>query len=126
MADQQDILVKNLQNALDQAQRYLIAGILSTGLWILIDNTLLEGEKADIPFIGKVAPELGVLILIFAIFFSACFAVSAMRRARKIISQISDKEVVNAALTHFTILTIESRTLRILAVLLPGLMFCTA
>jgi hypothetical protein len=126
MVDREEILVDNLQNALEQAQKYVIAGILSAGLCVLVDNDALmkTGEKVDVPFIGKVSSEIAFFILFVAFFFSGCFAVSATRRARKIISKISDKKIVNAALTYFSILTIENIILRVLAVLLaPGLIF---
>lgn len=128
MADREEILVKNIHNALDQAQRFVIVGIVSAGLSALISNNapdlLKTGEKVEVPFFAKVSPGIAFLILFPAFIFSACFAYSAITRARKIIAEISDKEIANAALTHFSLFSMESVALRVLAVLLaPGIIF---
>jgi uncharacterized membrane protein len=127
MPDKNDILVKTLQDALQQAQKYIIAGILSAALFILVDNKapelLRSGDRVDIPQLGKVPSGVAAIVL-FSGYFVFCFlAISVIRRIRKIASQIDNKEIRSAALTQFSIVTVESRLLRIITVLIaPALL----
>jgi hypothetical protein len=127
IADQNDILVSNLRDALQQAQRYIFAGILSAGLFVVIDQEgpelLRSGERVDIPYLGKVTSGLAGIALFSAYFIFGLLANSAIGRIKKIVLKIHDDEVATAALTQFSIVTVESRTIRIITVLLaPALM----
>jgi hypothetical protein len=127
MADKNDIWVGNLQVALQQAQRYIFAGTLSMALFFLLDQDapelLRSGDKVDIPHLGKVTPGIAAIVLFSAYFIFGLLANSAMRRIRKIASKIHDKEILDAVLAHFSIVTVESKFIRIIAALLaPALL----
>jgi hypothetical protein len=127
MADKADILVDNLKGALQQTQRYIFAGALSAALFLLVDKDAPElirsGDRADVPYLGKVPPGIAAIALYFAYIAFSLLAALAIRRIRKIVAEIRNKEIVGAVLTQFSVLTLESRPLRIMIVLIaPVLM----
>ena len=127
MADKNDIWVDNLQDVLQQTQRYIFAGTLSMALFVLMDKEapelLRSGEKIDVPHLGKVTPGIAAIVLFSAYFVFGLLANSAMRRIRTIASKIHDPEVLSAVLTHFSIVTVESKAIRIITALLaPALL----
>ena len=127
MADKNDIWVGNLREALQQAQRYIFAGTLSMALFVLMDKDapelLRSGDKVDVPLLGKVTPGIAAIVLFSAYFVFGLLANSAMRRIRTIASKIQDEDLLRPVLTHFSIVTVESKVIRILTALLaPALL----
>lgn len=127
IADRNDILVSNLRDALQQAQRCIFAGILSAALFVLVDNEapelLRSGDRVEIPYLGKVTSGLAAIALFAGYFVFGLLANSAIGRIRKIVAEIQSNEIATAALLQFSIVTVESTTIRAITVLLaPALM----
>lgn len=121
-----DILVNNLRDALQQAQRYIISGITSAALFLLLTSQapelLRSKQPFDLPTLGEVAPGPAAIILMLAYLAFGLLANSVIGRIRTIEAEINDVRIVKAALTQFSVVTIENRVIRWGAVLLPPLL----
>lgn len=123
MASTDDILVNNLSDALQQAQRYLLFGVTSAALLLVltIENVVLHDSesKIQVPSIGAVNPELAVICFVVGYLAFGILANSACGRAFHVAQLIQDPKVAEAAMLRYSFATAESRMVRVGTALLP-------
>ena len=127
MPSKDDILVSNLRDALQQAQRYIVSGITSAALFLLLvsqaPGLLTSGRPFDLPTLGAVPPGSAAIVLVLVYLAFGLLANSAIGRIRTIGLKIDDPQLVAAALTQFSVITTENPIIRWGAALLPPLLF---
>jgi len=130
MANIDDILIGNLKDALQQAQRYLISGIVSAALLVVLSMDAPElialEQKVDIPTVGKVAPGPAAIILWFAYIIFGFLANSTLGRIKKIALAITEVQMMDAALTYFSLITIDNVIMRVGTMLLAPVLIMIA
>lgn len=130
MANKDDILVHNLRDALRQAQQYILSGIVSALLALLVSidapNLVETGERVGVPFLGNLNPGPAAIILMFAYFVFGLLANSSISQIKKIIKIMNDESTADIALTYLSIVTIKSTFVRLGAILLPPLLLSAA
>jgi hypothetical protein len=121
-----DILVDNLKDALSQAQRLILWGVGSAALLLFLSvdapDLIRQEESVSVPVVGAAAPMRAALIFWLAYFAFGISAYLAIGRIRKTISEIDDKRAVEAVLQRLTLVTVDSRLLRVGAALLAPLL----
>ncbi len=129
MANDDEILVANLKDALQQTQRYVLYGILSAALLVLLSldapRLISVGQQAEVPIAGKVDPTAAAIIFTVGYLAFGILASLALARIRKIAAVITDARIVNAVLTHFCLPTIDNRAIRVAAALLAPVVLLT-
>ena len=123
MPSSTDLLLKNLEDALNQAQRYVISGCASAALFVVLVNDaprLLEsGGTMEVPTLGPIDPRLAALVLMIAYIVFPLLAASALDHLKGLVADIKDQSLVEAALKRLSIATTTNSFLRRGAVLLP-------
>src|SRR6266850_3189834 len=122
MPSADDILANNLGDALGQAQKFVFSGIVSAALLVLLSFDSPElislKQKIKVERFGEVAPGMAAIILWLTYLISGFLANAAITRITDITSRINSDEMTKAMLTRFSIVTLESATLRVSAALL--------
>ncbi len=126
MPDPNEIRLDNLRETLRQIQRYIVLGI---GSAIILLSVILQAPDLSkssatltLPFIGQVAPSMAAFTLIIAGFIFGAVSVSGVNRVVSIAREIGDESLVDAALTFPTVVTIQSKVLRVGASLMPPIL----
>ena len=123
MANKDDILIHNLRDALQQAQRYILWGILCSLLALLLSidapQLTVSGGKVDLPHVGTINPGSAAMILMVAYFVLGLLANSAISQIRKIITMIDKEFIAHYTLTYLSVVTISNGFIRLGAILLP-------
>ena len=126
MPTKDDILLRNLDDALQQAQRYLWLGVVSAALFVVLSmrapGLIANNQEVEVPVVGKAAPGTAAVVFFLGFLAFPVLASLAIARIRRIASSISDRQIVDAALTRFSILTLDSTLLRVISALIAPLL----
>lgn len=122
-----ELLLANLEDALKQTQRYLLAGALAAGLLfsVTLDVPRLTetSERVELPAIGALDPAMATYALMIAYVVLGVLAAAALRHAQRLAASIDNRDLAHAALRRLSIATTRSRTVRLGSVLLAPALF---